>query len=58
MQYSLAEELSHGLRDLPAGVAKQAFLARRAIRRVNVNVPLLNMGGINQTPYARFLSGV
>lgn len=57
ISYSLAEELSPGVRELPAQVAKQAFLARKAIRRTNVRVPLLDLGTA-YSPLARFLSGL
>jgi hypothetical protein len=43
LELSLAEELSMGLRDLPAVVVRNAANARRAIRRSNVDVPLLNV---------------
>lgn len=42
LELSLAEELSMGMRELPAVVVKNAANARRAIRRSNVEVPLLN----------------
>ena len=43
LEYSLAEELAPGVRDLPASVARGAINARRAIRRTNVNVPQMNV---------------
>ena len=58
ISYSLAEELAPGVRELPAQVAKQAFLARKAIRRTNVDVPLLASGRGGFSPLARFLSGI
>ena len=42
MEYSLAEELAPGLRPLDPQIARGAHLARRAIRKTNVEVPLLN----------------
>lgn len=42
LEYSLAEELAPGLRPLDPQIARGAHLARRAIRRTNVDVPLLN----------------
>jgi hypothetical protein len=44
LEYSLAEELAPGLRDLSPLVMKQGALARRVIRRANVDVPLLDCG--------------
>lgn len=44
LQYSLAEELSPGVKDLPVSVVRAAANARRAIRRTNVSVPLLDSG--------------
>ena len=58
ISYSLAEELAPGVRELPAQVAKQAFLARKAIRRTNVTVPALASGRGGFSPLARFLSGI
>lgn len=48
LQYSLAEEIATG--NLPVPVIRTAMNARKAIRRTNVNVPLLNMN----IPNARF----
>ena len=42
LAYSLAEELAPGLKPLDPQIARNAFIARRAIRRTNVDVPLLN----------------
>lgn len=42
LEYSLAEELAPGLRALDPQIARGAQIARRAIRRTNVDVPLLN----------------
>lgn len=47
LQYSLAEELSPGIKELPASVVRMAANARRAIRRTNVNVGQLDSGIIN-----------
>lgn len=41
LEYSLAEDLAPGRRALDPATAKAAFLARRAIRRNNVEVPQL-----------------
>lgn len=57
IQYSLAEELAPGVRELPAQVAKKAALARRAIRMANVEVPFMDLEGQTGSPLARFLSG-
>lgn len=57
IQYSLAEELAPGVRELPALVAKKAALYRRAIRITNVNVPLLQLGGDAGSPMAKFMAG-
>lgn len=42
LAYSLAEELAPGLRPLDPQIARTAFIARRAIRRTNVDTPLMN----------------
>jgi hypothetical protein len=47
LQYSLAEELSPGVKELPVSVMRIGANARRAIRRTNVNVPQLESGVIN-----------
>lgn len=44
IEYSLAEELAPGIKELPVTVLRAAANARRAIRRTNVNVPLLDSG--------------
>ena len=44
LEYSLAEELAPGIRPLDPLIVRNAANARRAIRRTNVNVPLLNTG--------------
>lgn len=44
LQYSLAEELSPGLRELPVTVVKAAALARQAIKRTNTRVPVMSLG--------------
>lgn len=43
LQLSLAEELALGVREVPALLARKAANARRAIRRSNVEVPLLDV---------------
>lgn len=47
LQYSLAEELAPGVKDLPMLVMRTAANARRAIRRTNVQVAQLDSGIIN-----------
>lgn len=42
LEYSLAEELAPGIKPIDALMARKAMNARRAIRRSNVEVPLLN----------------
>jgi hypothetical protein len=42
--YSLAEELAPELRELPPSVTRQAALARAAIKRTNVRVPMMSLG--------------
>lgn len=42
LAYSLAEELAPGLKPLDPQIARTAFIARRAIRRTNVELPLMN----------------
>jgi hypothetical protein len=44
LEYSLAEELAPGIKDVSPMVVRQAANARRAIRRSNVNVPKLATG--------------
>lgn len=44
MEYSLAEELAPGIRQLDPQVMRKAATARRAIRRTNVVVPELSAG--------------
>lgn len=44
LEYSLAEELAPGVKPLDPLIVRTAFNARRAIRRSNVNVPLLDAG--------------
>jgi hypothetical protein len=43
IEYSLAEELAPGIKELPLTVVRTAANARRAIRRTNVRVPLLDV---------------
>lgn len=57
ISYSLAEELAPGVRELPASVAKNAFLARKAIRKTNVVVPVIS-SAVGVSNLTRFLSGV
>lgn len=57
LQYSLAEELAAGLRDLPASVIKNAMNARRAIRQANAVIPTLKFADNGTSPIARFLAG-
>ena len=47
LQYSLAEELAPGVKELPMTVMRAAANARRAIRRTNVTIPQLDSGIIN-----------
>lgn len=58
LQYTLAEELAPGLKELPPSFTRKAAAARRAIRRTNVSVPLLANAGRQMSPYGKFLSGV
>jgi hypothetical protein len=44
IEYSLAEELAPGIKELPLAVMRAAANARRAMRRTNVSVPLLDSG--------------
>lgn len=44
LQYSLAEELAPGIKEVPMSLMRIAANARRAIRRTNVDVPLLDSG--------------
>jgi hypothetical protein len=47
LQYSLAEELAPGVKEVPLSVVRTAQNARRAIRRTNVDVAQLDSGIIN-----------
>lgn len=58
LQYTLAEELAHGLKDLSPAFTRKAAAARRAIRRTNVSVPLLANSQNKMSPYGYFISGV
>lgn len=42
LEYTLAEELAPGLRPIDPQIVRTAQIARRAIRRTNVDVPLMN----------------
>lgn len=44
LEYSLAEELAPGIKELPLSIVRAAANARRAMRRTNVVVPLLDSG--------------
>lgn len=44
LQYSLAEELAPGIKELPVSLMRAAANARRAIRKTNVNVAQLDTG--------------
>lgn len=57
--YSLGEELATGLRELPPRFYKQADLARRVIRRSNLEIPLLSLGhGTQMTTLQRGMAGL
>ena len=43
LEYSLAEELAPGIKDLNPMISRKAMNARRAIRRTNVVVPQMNV---------------
>ena len=58
LEYTLAEELSPGIKELPLIVMKKAMLARKAIRRTNVDVPTLNTGVASSSPYGQFIAGL
>lgn len=59
LQYSLAEELAPGVKQLDPLIVRNAANARRAIRRTNVNVPLLDLGfsRVGFSMYAGFAGG-
>lgn len=42
LEYTLAEELAPGLRPIDPQIVRTAQIARRAIRRTNVDVPVMN----------------
>ena len=44
IEYSLAEELAPGIKELPMTVIRTAANARRVMRRTNVDVPLMSTG--------------
>jgi hypothetical protein len=58
MEYSLAEELAPGRRTLDPKIEKIAIAARKAIRRVNVDVPLQGFTPSGPSPYAAFIAGL
>jgi hypothetical protein len=61
LQYTLAERLCTGIRDVPAQLAKNAIQARDHIRVLNATVPTLEVGyGDTATlgGKARFLMGI
>lgn len=58
ISYSLAEELSPGLRQLDPLIMNAAANARRAIRRTNADIPQLDDARRGISPIGRFLSGV
>lgn len=43
LSFSLAEELAPGLKELPQSVIRAGVLARQAIKRTNVRVPVMNL---------------
>lgn len=43
LSFSLAEELAPGLKELPQSVIRQAVLARQAIKRTNIRVPVMDL---------------
>jgi len=57
LEYTLAEELSPGIKELSPVIARNAMLARKAIRRTNIEVPLMSIGGSSGSPYGNFISG-
>ena len=52
LEYSLAEELAPGVKELSSMVVRTAANARRAIRRSNVVVPVLDSGLPEATRYS------
>jgi hypothetical protein len=56
LEYSLAEELAPGRRPLDPQIARIAANARRAIRRVNLEIPDLDVSSY-LTPLARIQAG-
>jgi len=57
LEYSLAEELAPGRRPLDPQIARIAANARRAIRRVNLEIPDMDTSSC-LTPLARIQAGV
>lgn len=43
LSFSLAEELAPGLKELPQSVIRAAVLARQAIKRTNIRVPVMDL---------------
>jgi len=58
MQYSLAEELAVGLKGIDPAITRAATQARKAIRRTNADVPIMNLAASGTSPYAQFISGL
>ena len=48
LAFTLAEEIAPGIKELSASVIRQAMLARQAIKRTNVRVPVMSLN----VPYA------
>jgi hypothetical protein len=58
LEYSLAEELAPGRRPLPQDAQRIANVARKAIRRNNVEIPLQTLQPAGPSPYAAFIAGI
>lgn len=58
LQYSLAEELAVGIKGIDPAITRTAAIARKAIRRTNVDVPMMSVGDSLSSPYAQFISGL
>lgn len=56
--YALAEEIGADYeREIPPTVARNAAMARRAIKRANSEVPQLQLGPLPESRLARFIAG-
>ena len=58
LEYSLAEELAPGRRELSQKAQQIAATARKAIRRTNVEIPQQSLAPAGPGPYQAFIAGL